>query len=51
MTYAFPPGGLPSQNAWPESTAVFTEAYAVIPASVQTDIVTSMFPGWTGCRA
>jgi len=51
MSYAFPKGGLPSQNEWPESTAVFTDAYAVIPASVQTDIVTSMLPGWTGHRA
>ena len=34
MTYACPPGGLPSQNEHPESTAIFTEAYAVIPASV-----------------
>jgi len=51
MTYAFPKGGLPSQNGWPESTAVFTESYAVIPACVQTDIVTSLLPGWTGTRA
>ncbi|MCB4379671.1 (S)-ureidoglycine aminohydrolase [Synechococcus sp. MU1644] len=51
MTYAFPPGGLPSQNENPESTAIFTEAYAVIPASVQRDIVTSFLPGWDGTRA
>ncbi len=50
-TYAFPGGGLPDQGAWPESTAIFTESYAVIPASVQTDIVTSLLPGWTGTRA
>lgn len=50
MRYAFPSGGLPSQNEHPESTAIFTEAYAVIPASVQTDIVTSFLPGWTGTR-
>ncbi|WP_299609043.1 bifunctional allantoicase/(S)-ureidoglycine aminohydrolase [uncultured Tateyamaria sp.] len=51
MSYAFPPGGLPSQNEHPESTAVFTESYAVIPASVQRDIVTSFLPGWDGTRA
>jgi (S)-ureidoglycine aminohydrolase len=30
---------------------VFTEAYAVIPRGVMTDIVTSALPGWTGTRA
>ena len=39
MTYAFPPGGLPAQDVSPESTAIFTEAYAVIPASTQRDII------------
>ena len=51
MTYAFPPGGLPGQNAQPDSAAIFTNAYAVIPASVQRDIVTSFLPGWVGTRA
>ena len=51
MTYAFPPGGLPGQNENPESTAIFTEAYAVLPASTQRDIVTSFLPGFTGARA
>ena len=50
LTYAFPPGGLPTQSENPEGTAVFTEAYAVIPASVQRDIVTSFLPGWNGMR-
>ena len=50
MTYAFPPGGLPSQSENPESAAVFTESYAIIPASVQRDIVTSFLPGWNGMR-
>ena len=50
-SYAFPPGGLPNQNANPEGTAVFTEAYAVIPANTQRDIVTSFLPGWEGTRA
>ncbi|MBL3675433.1 (S)-ureidoglycine aminohydrolase, partial [Paracoccus sp. KCTC 42845] len=31
-------------------TAVFTEAYAVIPRTVMRDIVTSYLPGWTGMR-
>ena len=51
MTYAFPIGGLPSQTAEFEKRAVFTEAYVFIPASAQTDIVTSFLPGWTGMRA
>lgn len=51
MNYAFPPGGLPGQNEHPEGIAVFTEAYAVIPAHVQRDIVTSFLPGWVGTRA
>ncbi|MDG1351635.1 MAG: bifunctional allantoicase/(S)-ureidoglycine aminohydrolase [Sulfitobacter sp.] len=50
MTYAFPPGGLPDQSVSPEGTAVFTEAYAVLPAVTQRDIVTSLLPGWTGMR-
>ena len=50
MTHAFPPGGLPDQNQNPESTAVFNGSYAVIPASVQRDIVTSLLPGWKGMR-
>ena len=51
MNYAFPPGGLPDQSQSPDSTAVFTDAYAVIPASVQRDIVTSLLPGWSNTRA
>ena len=50
-TYAFPPGGLPDPDGNPESTAIFTEAYAVIPASVQRDIVTSLLPNWQSHRA
>jgi (S)-ureidoglycine aminohydrolase len=51
-TYAFPPGGLPSMDADPAaSTAIFTTAYAVIPAGVQRDIVASYLPGWTETRA
>jgi len=51
VRYAFPPGGLPDQSVHPEGTAVFTEAYAVLPAVTQRDIVTSLLPGWTGARA
>jgi (S)-ureidoglycine aminohydrolase len=50
-TYAFPPGGLPPQGTEPRGRAVFTEAYAVIPADVQRDIVTSFLPGWEQARA
>lgn len=51
MSYAFPPGGLPGQEISPVGTAVFTSAYAVLPAGTQRDIVTSLLPGWTGARA
>jgi (S)-ureidoglycine aminohydrolase len=50
LSYAFPPGGLPDQSVNPEGTAIFTEAYAVLPAVTQRDIVTSFLPGWTGMR-
>ena len=49
--YASPPGGTPPQGILPTDAAVFTQAYAVIPASVQRDIVTSKLPGWQGLRA
>ncbi len=51
MSYAFPPGGLPDQSCDPEGVAVFSEAYAVLPATTQRDIVTSLLPGWRGTRA
>ena len=51
VSYAFPPGGLPPQSQNPEGRAIFTEAYAFIPAGVMTDIVTSFFPGWRDTRA
>ena len=44
-------GGLPPQTELLSSKAVFTTAYAVIPRSVMTDIVTSCFPHWEGTRA
>ena len=51
MTYAFPTGGLPTQSESPESTAIFTTAYACLPARTHRDIVTSLLPGWTKTRA
>lgn len=50
MTYAFPMGGLPDQDVSPEGKAIFTDAYAVIPAITMRDIVTSYLPGWQGTR-
>ena len=50
-TYAFPPGGLPPQSDSPVGTAVFTTAYAVIPAITMRDIVTSFLPNWIHTRA
>ena len=50
-TYAFPPGGLPPQTNDPTGRAVFTDAYAVIPAATQRDIVTSFLPNWQDTRA
>ena len=52
MTYAFPMGGLPPQTDDPAASgAIFTTAYAFIPASVMRDIVSSLLPGWTDTRA
>lgn len=50
MIYAFPPGGLPGQDVMPDGKAVFTTAYAFIPANTMRDIVTSYLPGWSGTR-
>jgi len=49
--YATPPGGLPPQSQLLTGRAIFTEAYAVIPRGVMTDIVTSTLPHWDGTRA
>ncbi len=49
--YAFPPGGMPDQGDNPEGRAIFTEAYAFVPAQTMRDIVTSSLPGWQGTRA
>ncbi|NAZ36713.1 bifunctional allantoicase/(S)-ureidoglycine aminohydrolase [Rubellimicrobium sp. CFH 75288] len=50
--YAFPSGGLPDQSGDPAANgAVFTPAYALIPAATMRDIVTSLLPGWERTRA
>ncbi len=49
-SYAFPPGGHPDQSEDPFGRAIFTEAYALLPADTQRDIVTSFLPGWNGAR-
>ena len=48
--YYSPTGGLPPQTALHTGRAVFTEAYAVIPKGVFSDIVTSCLPGWRRTR-
>jgi len=49
-TYAGPADGLPLPTQMHSGRAVFTEAYAVIPRGVMTDIVTSFLPGWRDTR-
>jgi len=49
-TYYAPPGGLPAQTDLLTDRSMFTEAYAVIPKGVLTDIVTSFLPNWTDTR-
>jgi (S)-ureidoglycine aminohydrolase len=48
--YHIPPGGLPGQTAPHTGRAVFTTAYAFIPAGCFSDIVTSVLPGWRDTR-
>lgn len=50
-TYANPPGGLPPQMALHTGRAIFTEAYAVIPAGTMRDITASQLPFWDKTRA
>ncbi len=50
-SYYAPAGGLPPQTQLLTDRAVFTEAYAVIPKGVMTDIVTSNLPFWDKTRA
>lgn len=49
--YYAPTGGLPPQSQLLTGRSAFTEAYAVIPKGVMTDIVTSNLPFWSGARA
>jgi (S)-ureidoglycine aminohydrolase len=44
------PGGLASQDALMTGRAIFTEAYAVIPKGVFSDITASRLPGWEDTR-
>ncbi len=48
--YYSPSGGLPPQTQLLSDRAIFTEAYAIIPKRVLTDIVISYLPFWTGMR-
>lgn len=50
-TYYSSLGGLAGQSELLSGKAVFTTAYAVIPKSVMSDIVTSFLPHWEGTRA
>lgn len=49
--YASPPDGLPAQTYKMDPRAVFTQAYAFIPASVMRSIVTSYLPNWNKSKA
>lgn len=48
--YYAPRGGLPPQTDLLTGRAVFTDAYAVIPKGVMSDIVTSLLPFWDETR-
>ncbi|PIB24702.1 (S)-ureidoglycine aminohydrolase [Amylibacter kogurei] len=50
-SYYVPRGGLPSQSTPLKGRAVFTDAYAFIPAETYSDIVTSYLPHWDHTRA
>lgn len=50
-SYANPPAGLPPQTQLLTDRAIFTTAYAVIPANCLRDIVTSNLPYWVDTRA
>ena len=51
MTYHVPRGGLPPQTDLTTDRAVFTEAYAVLPAGTMRDITASRLPHWRETRA
>jgi (S)-ureidoglycine aminohydrolase len=48
--YFVPRGGLPPQSQLLTDRAVFTEAFAIIPKGVMSDIVTSALPFWDKAR-
>ncbi|MGY6710114.1 MAG: bifunctional allantoicase/(S)-ureidoglycine aminohydrolase [Rhizobiaceae bacterium] len=50
-SYHAPQGGHPPQSQLLTGRAVFTEAYAVLPAGTMQDIVTSRLPFWDETRA
>ncbi len=49
-SYYAPKGGLPAQTDRMDERAIFTDAYAVIPASTMSDITTSFLPFWEKTR-
>ena len=49
-SYFAAPGGLPAQTELMTGRAVFTEAYAVIPRGVFSDITASLLPHWRATR-
>ncbi|WP_105900998.1 bifunctional allantoicase/(S)-ureidoglycine aminohydrolase [Vibrio gangliei] len=49
-TYYSPQGGLPPQTQLLTDRAVLTDAFAIIPKGVYSDIVTSFLPFWQGMR-
>ncbi len=49
-SYALPAAGLPPQTERFADRAIFTNAYAFIPRTVMTDIVTSSLPFWEKTR-
>ena len=51
QNYFAPKGGLPPQTQLMTGRAIFTDAYAVIPKGVMSDIVTSYLPHWNKTRA
>lgn len=50
VRYYVPKGGLPPQAQLVAGRAVFTDAFAVIPRGVLSDIVTSAMPFWNAAR-
>ena len=50
QSYYVPKGGLPPQSQLITGRAMFTEAFAIIPRGVLSDIVTSALPFWQSAR-